>query len=354
MEKILGKKIKRRDFIKAASIGMFGVATVGFPNILRSAEKWRFKFADYEPAHSLHNRAFWFWWCDRVEELSNGAVKFDKFPAETLVKGPDCYEVVRDGVTQAGVYTIPYEAGIIPLPTIKELPFSFVNLETHNLMWHKMLVAGLQDYFHSYGIHIVNDMTLTPYGFWTNKKWGPIRRLEDLKGCKVRSPGGYMSKALEAMGAVPIAMPGPDAYTAMERGTLDCVSMVESSQLIFRHHEITKYITRSDYSTTGVPICVNLKVWNSLPRDIQKIMLQAGREAETNFIKEAEKYQKEVIDPTVLKSGIEIISLPADERERMKKACAPVWEEWLAKNGAIFGGLGKKLFDIVLQHVGKP
>lgn len=354
MGKILGKKIKRRDFIKAASIGMFGVATVGFPNILRSAEKWRFKFATPEPAHSLSNRSIWLWWCDRVEELTNGGVKFDKFPGEMLVKAADCYEAVRDGVTQAGIYIIPYEAGLIPLPTIKELPFSFVNLETHNLMWHKMLVAGLQDYFHSYGIHIVNDMTVTPNGFWTSKRWGPIKRLEDLKGCKVRSPGGYISKALDAMGAVPIAMPSPEAYTAMERGTLDCISMPEAAQVAFRLYEVTKYITRADYGTTGVPICVNLKVWNSLPLDIQKIMLQAGRDAEVNYIKDAEKYQKEVIDPAVLKSGIEIISLTADERERMKKACAPVWEEWLAKNGAIFGGLGKKLFDIVVQHVGRP
>jgi hypothetical protein len=38
----------------------------------------------------------------------------------------------------------------------------------------------------------------------------------------------------------------------------------------------------------------------------------------------------------------------------MKKACAPVWDEWLAKNGNIFKGLGKKLFDIVVKDVGRP
>jgi len=38
----------------------------------------------------------------------------------------------------------------------------------------------------------------------------------------------------------------------------------------------------------------------------------------------------------------------------MKKACAPVWDNWLAKNGATFNGLGKKLFDIVVTMVGRP
>jgi TRAP-type C4-dicarboxylate transport system substrate-binding protein len=288
-----------------------------------------------------------------VEELSGGAVKFDKFPGEILVKGGDIYEACRDGIIQAGNFLIPYEAGQIPLPTIKELPFSFINFDTNYLMWRKFMEIGLDDYLHSYGIQVVSDMTLTPYGFWTSKKWGPIKRLEDVKGCKVRSPGGYMSKALETMGAIPISMPSPEAYTAMDRGTLDCISMVESSQIAFRLHEVTKYITRADYGTTGVPIMVNLKTWNSLPKDIQKIMLQAGREAEVNVVKEMLRYQKEVVDPTVLKSGIEIIPLPEKERERMKKACAPVWDEWLAKNGPIFNGLGKKMFDIVVENVGR-
>jgi hypothetical protein len=54
MEKILDKNIRRRNFLKAAGLGMLGAATAGFPNILRSAEKWRFKFATYEPANSLN------------------------------------------------------------------------------------------------------------------------------------------------------------------------------------------------------------------------------------------------------------------------------------------------------------
>lgn len=354
MEKILDRRIKRRDFIKAASIGAFGVTTAGFPNILRSAEKWRFKFASWEPAHSFLSSVYWLWWCDRVEELSAGAVKFDKFPGETLAKAADCYEVVRDGVTQTGIFAIPYEAGQIPLPTVKELPYSFVNFETHYSMWRKMLEVGLQDYFHSYGIHMVADASWDPFGFWTTKRWGPIKRLEDLKGCKIRSPGGYMTKAMEAMGAAPITMTAPDIYTALERGTLDCISLPEGADITYRIYEVTKYITRAGFSTTGAPLCVNLKVWNSLPKEIQDIMLQAGRDAEISLANGIIKYQKEVVDPTVLKAGLEIIPLPEKEKERMKKACAPVWDEWLAKNGSIFNGLGKKMFDIVVQTVGKP
>lgn len=327
MKKILEKSFGTRDFIKLVAVGMLIVAMVGFPNISKAAEKYRFKFVTHEPATSFTTRALWFYWCDQVEQLSGGAIKFDRYPGEILVKGQDSYEAVRDGIVQSGLVIVPWEAGQMPLATIKELPFSFVSITKHNEMVHKFLEAGLQDYFHTLGFHYIVDATNPAYGFWTNKKWGPIRRLEDLKGCKIRSPGGYISKALEAMGATPVTIPSPEIYTAMERGTIDGNSTVESANIAFRLHEVTAYITRSNYGTTGAPIGVNLKVWNSLPKDIQKIMEQAGRDAEAYHAKENDKYEKEVIDPTVLKSGIQIIPLSKEEKERMKKACAPVWDE---------------------------
>ena len=136
------------------------------------------------------------------------------------------YKAVRDGITQSTCFAIPYEAGTLQLPTIKELPFSFKTFENSFAMWREMEDVGLQDYFHNYGIHVVACDTQIPAGFWTTKRWGPIKRLEDIKGCKIRSSGGYRSKAMEAMGAIPVTSASPDAYAALERGALDCISIV--------------------------------------------------------------------------------------------------------------------------------
>ncbi len=221
-------------------------------------------------------------------------------------------------------------------------------------MWRKLMEAGLSDYLHGYGIQIVSDSTVTGFSFFATKKWGPLRRLEDFQGCKLRAPGGYMLKAVEAMGAKAISMTGAEVYTAMERGTIDACSMPEGAAVAWRIQEVTKFVTRVNYCTPGLPIMFSFKTWQTLPKDIQNIMLQAGRDAEVNLIKEVIKYEKEVIDPTFLKSGIETIVPSEQEKERMKKACAPVWDEWLAKNGPISNGLGKKMFDMVVQTVGKP
>ena len=64
--------------------------------------------------------------------------------------------------------------------------------------------------------------------------------------------------------------------------------------------------------------------------------------------------KKKLLIPTLQKAGLEIILLEQREIERMRKACAPVWDQWLAENGNRFNGLGKKMFDIYVKHVGKP
>ena len=289
-----------------------------------------------------------------MEELSSGAVKFDRYPGEMLVKAADLYEACRDNVVQAGDFAPAFEAGHITLGTIKELPFVFKDLDTTHLMWLKFMEAGYNDYFNSYGIHIVSDMAIDSFVFWSSKKWGPIRRLEDLKGCKVRVPGGDISQGIKAMGGIAISIPSPEIYTAMERGTVDCVSSYESALIAFRIQEVAKFVTRANWISPGLPVMVNLKTWKSLPKEIQDIMLRAGEDAYLNLNKEVQKFQKEVADPTIQKAGLEIVPLPEKERERMRKACAPVWDDWLARNGSVFGGLGKKMFDIVVQTVGRP
>ncbi|HOE15928.1 MAG TPA: TRAP transporter substrate-binding protein [Syntrophorhabdaceae bacterium] len=357
MKKIFDGKINRRDFLKAAGIGALGAAALGVPGIKgvsSSAAPLRLKFVTHEPANSLANKAHWLWWCDRVEQLSNGAVKFDKFPGEALVKASEMYEACRDGVVQAGDFPPAFEAGNIPLSTIKELPFLYSDLNTLHAMWQKFMEAGFNDYFNSFGIHIVSDMNIDPFVFYSSKKWGPIRRIEDLKGCKVRVPGGDISLAIKAMGGIPVSIPSPEIYTAMERGTVDAVSTYESALISFRAYEVSKYVTRANWIGPCLPVMVNLKTWKSLPKNMQGIFLQAGEDAYNNLNKEVKIFLEKTVEPTIQKAGMEVVPLPASERERMKKACAPVWDNWLAKNGATFNGLGKKLFDIVVTMVGRP
>ena len=70
-----------------------------------------------------------------------------------------------------------------------------------------------------------------------------IRTLDDLKGARMRSPGGNYSRWAERMGAVAVSMPAGDTYEAMSQGVIDChmgsVSDLTNNSLI----DVTKYVT---------------------------------------------------------------------------------------------------------------
>ena len=48
----------------------------------------------------------------------------------------------------------------------------------------------------------------------------PVKTLEDLKGMKIRSTG-FSAKVVEALGAVPVAMPQGETYEALSKGIVD-------------------------------------------------------------------------------------------------------------------------------------
>ncbi|PKN68757.1 MAG: hypothetical protein CVU54_12855 [Deltaproteobacteria bacterium HGW-Deltaproteobacteria-12] len=315
--------------------------------------KYVWNYPSWEAPGSWLNEVYYYWWPKRVEVLTKGEVKFNIHPSQTLIKGVDHYESVRDGIIPFAPSASPYESDTIPLATVVELPFVFDNWKTYLAMMNEMMDSGLQDYYKSKGVYCLAPVLVGNYGVWTTKKWGPIRKLEDLKGCKIRTPGGYLNNTLMAMGAIPIAIPVVDTYMSLQTGVIDGASLCEASQITHKLDEVIKYACRVNYGGPDIHIVANLKVWNELPKHIRDAMLQASKELQQHYAFEEDKYIKETAPKMLKKSGVELIYLTKAETERMRKATKSVREEWQKKYGKEFNGLGDKLLAIVDKYRGK-
>jgi len=315
--------------------------------------KYVWNYPSWEAAGSWLNEVYYFWYPKRVEELTKGEVKFNLHASQTLVKGFDHYESVRDGMIPVAPSASPYESDTIPLATVVELPFVFDIWKTYLAMMNEMMDSGLQDYYHSKGVHCLAPVLVGNYGAWTTKKWGPIRKLEDMKGCKVRTPGGYLNNTLVAMGAIPIAIPVVDTYMSLQTGVIDAASLCEASQVTHKLQEVIKYACRVNYGGPDIHIVVNLKTWNELPKHIKDAMTQAANELQQHYAFEEDKYINVTCPQELKKAGVELINLPKAETERMRKATKGVRDEWQKKYGKEFNGLGDKLLAIVDKYRGK-
>ena len=264
-------------------------------------------------------------WAKEIEKRTGGAVKITLFPGGTLTPADKCYDGVVKGISDIGMSVFAYTRGKFPLTEVIDLPLGYKSGEAAtrliNLYRSKFKPKEFDEvkvmYLHAHGP-----------GFLHTKK--PVRRLEDLKGMKIRSTG-LSAKAAAALGGVPVAMPMGETYDALSRGVVDGSMAPLEALEGWKWGEVVKSTTESfgaAYST-GFFVVMNNEKWNSLPPGVQKVVEQINREWIEKTGRLWEAIDKSGRDYS-LKMGNEIIVLPKEEDERWAKAVGPILDDYVA------------------------
>ncbi|MGI6097329.1 MAG: TRAP transporter substrate-binding protein DctP [Dethiobacteria bacterium] len=121
---------------------------------------------------------------------------------------------------------------------------------------------------------------------------------------------------LEGTGAVGVESPIPDAYTCLQTGVYD-VSLQPSASVIKTNiFEVADYFVQVDFGTIlcGGPT-INLDIFNSLPEEVQQVIVEVGREYTMVQAKMAqEDYEKQM--KVLEDSGINMTVFPHEEKEK--------------------------------------
>jgi TRAP-type C4-dicarboxylate transport system substrate-binding protein len=99
----------------------------------------------------------------------------------------------------------------------------------------------------------------------------PLRTVENFKGLKVRVHSVALGSLIAGLGGQPLTIPFAEAYTALERGTLDAGITGTKPGFGRRWYEVTKYIVGPISMRPHVALSINKSSWQRLPADIQKI-----------------------------------------------------------------------------------
>jgi TRAP-type C4-dicarboxylate transport system substrate-binding protein len=164
--------------------------------------------------------------------------------------------------------------------------------------------------------------------FGTNIK--PLKTLEDWKGYKIGIYGKWGTKRAAALGAVTVEVPPFQVYEAQQRkitdGNFFDPEMMEANKI----YEVVKYY--HNVATMFVPFyfVANLKFWNGLPPDVQKIMLDVGALIPDWDDAYHQAAGNRAIDDAKNKYGVEIITIAPDELTRWRQVMEPVRDEYAA------------------------
>ena len=125
----------------------------------------------------------------------------------------------------------------------------------------------------------------------------PIVKPEDLKGIKLRVPGGvWRVKMFKTYGANPSPMPFAEVYSALQSGVMDGQENPFPQIASAKFQEVQKFLSLSGHVYTPAYIVVGEEFWKKLPSDIQATLSKIGREIGDFARSQGERLDKDLMD----------------------------------------------------------
>jgi TRAP-type C4-dicarboxylate transport system substrate-binding protein len=122
----------------------------------------------------------------------------------------------------------------------------------------------------------IAEVFLAPFYLWTKK---PVKTMEDIKGLKIRAHGGLVPFIISNLGGSPTTTATTDVYMALERGLIDGAIRNLAAYNSFKEYEFAKYGLNINITWAAAHVFISTKTWNKLPKDLQLILWDTGRQA---------------------------------------------------------------------------
>lgn len=314
-----------------------GFALGGSASAADQGKSIHLKFSTWHPPASREVKTVWTPMLEEMKKRSNGRINYTLYAGGALGKGPAHFDIVKDGLSDMGYFTATWTPGRFPVSDVLSLATAIegkdIAVDIGNQMYDKILKNEFE------GVKVLELNGCISSYLWTKK---PVHTLKDVKGLKIRTPGGFQTNYIKSLGAEPVFMPLGDVYLALETGTLDGVVTCPPLVMAFKLHEVTKYAVVATFGCVTEGVIMNQKSWDRTSDDLKKIIVDvAGNPYGTTGGLDHHVYGG-LID-SIKAKGVEVYTLPQAEADRWAKGFQEVTKTWVAE----LEGQGKPARDAV-------
>jgi TRAP-type C4-dicarboxylate transport system substrate-binding protein len=268
-------------------------------------------------------------WAREIEKRTNGQVKINVLAGGTLTPADQCFDGVLKGISDIGMSVFAYTRGRFPLMEALDLPMGYPNGRVATRVANEFFKA-----FKPKELEGVKVMYLHAHGpghLHTKKQ---VTTMEILRGMKIRSTG-LSTKIVEALGAIPVAMPQGQTYEALQKGVVEGTFAPIETLKGWKQAEVIKSTTDSSGIgyTTAMFVVMNLKKWNALPADIRKVFEEINGQWSDEHGKVWDQLDEEGRQYS-LGLGNKIVSISTGENARWQKAARPIIDGYIKEVSA--------------------
>ncbi|MBN2557390.1 MAG: TRAP transporter substrate-binding protein [Clostridia bacterium] len=315
---------RRIPVLLLAAILLFAMVSCSNPGN-QASETYEFSLAHFFPGTHPAETEFIKGWAERINSATDGRVTITSYPGGTLLGADAIYNGVVEGVADMGLSCFSYTRGRFPVLEVFELPgIIYDNSKSASeVAWEGIKQLNPEEVQDTKLLMVI---ATGPGDLFTTV---PVRTLEDMSGLEIRATG-LSAKTIGALGGIPVGMPQSDAYEALSKGivkgNLSPVEVLKG----WKHAEVTDYLTKTPFLyNTLFFVTMNLEKWNSLPGEIQRIIVETTEAFHEEVgIGLWDRQNDEGLSFAVDEQGMEVIDLSQEEAARWIEKVSPIQDEY--------------------------
>jgi TRAP-type mannitol/chloroaromatic compound transport system substrate-binding protein len=325
--------MKRRDFLVAGSAGalLAGCGTEQQSSTAAPAGKqqmFRWKMVTTWPKNfpglgtGANNVA------RLITEMSGGRIQVTVYGAKELVPPFEVFDAVSSGTAELGHGAAYYWKGKVEAAQFfAAVPFGMNAQEMNAWLYYGGGMELWREVYAPFGLlPVAAGNSGIQMGGWFNRE---INSLDDLEGLKMRIPG-LGGEVLRRAGGTPVSMPGSDIFTSLQSGAIDATEWVGPyNDLAFGLYKVAKHYYYPGWHEPGTTLecLVNQAAYDSLPADLQSIVINACRVVNGDMLAEYTARNNAALQSLINEHNVDLRAFPDSVLERLRALSEEVVSE---------------------------
>lgn len=218
-----------------------------------------------------------------VEARAGNRIKVEIYPASQLGPLPRVIEGVAMGTVELTVPTPGFMVGMEPRYLVLDTPALFDNLiHGHQVLGDPELRKRFATFGAARGVEPLFLFLNGPAMLLSHK---PVRSVADLKGQKIRVPGGAPMhvEPFKRLGVAPLSVALGEVLPAMQNRAIDGLVSGFNVLTAFKFYDVAKTVTELPASFLGAIGLVNRNFMKSLGPELEAIVREESLKAEKLF-----------------------------------------------------------------------
>jgi len=269
--------------------------------------------------------------CDNIKARSKGAIEIQQYPQSQLPVYKDGVEQVAQGAKFISVEDPSYIGDYVGNFNALAGPMLVNSFDEYRWLTKSDLVKGMKKELEDK--HRIKVLSLDYiFGFRSMMTNKVIKKPEDLKGMKIRTPGSKLYvETLNYMGATAVPMGFSETISAVQQGVVDGLEGTVDAYASNGSAEVAKNMAFTNHLLGVCGVYINADLFNSIPKEYQTIIVEEFNKGADQMVSEvSNNYEatKKKLESTM---GIKFNEV---DHEAFAARVAPVYENKDIMKGA--------------------